>query len=219
MKKTKEFLIAIVMSLTIGFVIAVTMNGCNKPSNTAPIEPGNEFLTTPILILTDQSPPYHRDTLIWSEPPQQQTSPDTLRSFATLAQYHTYNVQILILDSTKVTNGVITDSVGFVVSNAIISRENYHLFCFYDSTNQNDQYGASIGSSRAPSGWVNVIVCCPNNDSNKSPLPFGITDQLSTYGPSKGQLEVVLRHQPAVKNGSCEPGSTDFDVYYNITVQ
>ena len=53
MKKTKGFLIATTMSLAImGALIVVTMNGCNKPSSTAPILPGNEFLTTTLLVLS-----------------------------------------------------------------------------------------------------------------------------------------------------------------------
>ena len=41
MKNKKNFLIATLMSLGIGLVIAVS--SCNKPSATAPILPGNEF--------------------------------------------------------------------------------------------------------------------------------------------------------------------------------
>jgi len=203
------------MSLAIGFVIAFALNACNKPSATAPIEPGNEFLTTTLLIISDPTHAQPTDTLIWSETPSQ-TVPDTLRTFVTLKQNYTYNIQIMILDSTKVSNGVITDTAGFVVSNEIIARQNYHLFCFYDYNNQNDIYGTS-NSSRGPSGWANVTVNNPNLDMNN--LPFGITDNLVTTIPTHGQLEVELRHQPAVKNGTCAPGSTDLDVYYNITVQ
>jgi hypothetical protein len=214
MKKTQGFLIVSMMSLAIGFVIALA--SCNKPSATAPILPGNEFLTTTLLVITD---PINgtADTVIWSELPNQ-TMPDTLRSFVTLKQQHTYHLQVIILDSTKVVNGVITDTAGFVVSNEIIARQNYHLFCFYDYSNQNDIYGTPY-SSRASSGWANVSVNNPNYDLNNPPLPFGMTDNLITYGPTSGQLEVKLKHQPDVKNGQCSPGSTDLDVYYNITVQ
>lgn len=212
MKKKKGFLITTIMSLGVmGALIAVTMNACNKPSSTAPILPGNEFLTTTLLVLSTAGQP--TDTLIWSEIPTTQTVPDTVRSFATLLPYTTYNYQIIILDSTQN-----PDSAAFVVSNEIIARENYHLFCFYDSTNENDIYGTAL-SSRGPSGWVNVLVDDPNYDNNKPPLPFGLTGQLVTSGASKGQLEVILRHQPDVKNGDCAPGSTDLDVYYNITVK
>lgn len=213
MKKIKNFLIAVSLSLTIGFVIAIS--GCNKPSATTPILPGNEFLTTTLLVITDPLGVLPADTVIWSELPSQ-TSPNTLQSFVTLKQNKTYNLQVIILDSTKVTNGVAAD--GFVVSNEIITRQNYHLFCFYDYSNENDIYGTNQ-SSRAPSGWANVTVDNPNYDMNNPPLPFGITDQLHTSGPTQGQLEVILKHQPDVKNGQCAPGSIDLDAYFNITVQ
>jgi hypothetical protein len=211
MKKTKDFFIATMMSLAIGFVIAITMNGCNKPSATAPILPGNEFLTTTLFLITDPAT-QKTDTLIWSETPSQ-TVPDTSRSFATLKQNYIYNTQIIILDSTK------CDTCdGFVVSNEIVARQNYHLFCYYDASNTNDIYGTNQ-SSRAGSAWANVAISGLNNDMNTPPLPFGLTAKLNTYGSTTGQLEIILRHQPDVKNGTCAPGSTDLDVYYNITVQ
>ena len=211
MKKTKNFFIAIMLSLGLGSAITIMMNGCNNPNVTQPILPGHEFLTTPILLITDPLT-NKTDTLIWSLVPPA-TSPDTVHSFATLKQNYTYNVQILILDSTK------CDTCdGFVVSNEIIARANYHLFCFYDANNLDvNGYG---GETLAASSYVNVTVDNPNYDTNTpTALPFGITDQLHTFGPSHGQLEVVLRHQPAVKNGQCAPGATDFGAYYNITVQ
>jgi hypothetical protein len=212
MKKTKNLLTATMISLVTGFAIAITMNGCNKPSATAPILPGNEFLTTILMVISDPAHIQPTDTVIWSETPSQ-TVPDTSHSFVTLKQNYAYNTQIIILDSTK------CDTCdGFVVSSEIISRENYHLFCFYDQNNTNDIYGTTQ-SSRANTAWANVTITNPNYDSNNPPLPFGITDNLNTFGPTNGQLEVILRHQPDVKNGQCAPGSTDFDVYYNIKVQ
>lgn len=211
MKKIKDFLLAATMSLLIGLVIAVTMNGCNKPSSTAPILPGNEFLTTTLFLITDPAT-QKTDTLVWSETPSE-TVPDTLGAFATLKQNYSYNTQIIILDSTQN-----PDSASFVVSNEIISRQNYHLFCYYDLNNTNDIYGTTQ-SSRANSAWANVTVDHLNNDMNTTPLPFGITAELHTTTTTNGQLEIILRHQPDVKNGQCPPGSTDLDVYYNIKVQ
>jgi hypothetical protein len=206
MKKI-AFIIAAITILSMGLAISIFLNGCNKPEHTAPILPGNEFLTTTLLVITDPTNVSPPDTLVWSEVPPA-TMPDTLKSFATLKQNHVYKIQIIILDSTQN-----PDSASFVVSNEIIQRENYHLFCFYDSTNTDPNLNRPLSS------WVNVLINNPNYDANKPPLPFGITDNLTTFGPSKGQLEVVLRHQPDVKNGDCSPGSTDLDVFYNITVQ
>jgi len=215
MKNTKNLLIATMMSLGIGLIIAVS--SCNKPSATAPILPGNEFLTTTLFVISDPAHIQPTDTLIWSETPSQ-TVPDTSRAFVTLQRNYTYNYQIIILDSTQVVNGVLpAGDSNFVVSNDIISRQNYHLFCFYDANNTNDIYGTT-GSTRGGTGWADVTVSNLVLDHNSTPLPFGITGNLNTSGPTNGQLEIILRHQPAVKNGQCAPGSTDLDVYYNIKV-
>ena len=216
MKNKKRFLIATLMSLGIGLVIAVS--SCNKPSATAPILPGNEFLTTTMIVITDPSHIQPTDTIIWSELPTQ-TVPDTARAFVTLQRNYTYNYQIIILDSTQVVNGVLpAGDSNFVVSTDIIARQDYHLFCFYDANNTNDIYGTT-GSTRGGTGWANVTFTNPNYDHNNPPLPFGMTGNLNTFGATNGQIEVILRHQPDVKNGQCAPGSTDLDVYYNIKVQ
>jgi hypothetical protein len=36
---------------------------------------------------------------------------------------------------------------------------------------------------------------------------------------STGYLQVVLRHQPNVKDGTFAPGSTDFDAGFKVTIQ
>jgi hypothetical protein len=49
-------------------------------------------------------------------------------------------------------------------------------------------------------------------------LQIGLTDNFVTGAASNGWLRVVLRHQPNVKNGTYDPGSTDFDVNYKVNI-
>jgi hypothetical protein len=195
MKKTKKRLVGSIVVLILGVVIAMTINGCNKPDAAHGILPGNEFLTTTLLYITDPIDPTFHDTAIWSKnPPGGLQPPDTARAFLILKANHTYNLQIGILDSTQ--------TPPFNVGQEIDSlRANYHLFCF----------GISSG--------LNLTVTPTDLDANSPPLPVGFYDRFVTGPPSTGTLEVVLHHQPNVKNGQCAPGSIDLDVTYQIVLQ
>ena len=56
-------------------------------------------------------------------------------------------------------------------------------------------------------------------DNNQTPLPVGLTSQFKTGAASTGYLQVVLRHQPNVKDGTFAPGSTDFNAGFKVTIQ
>ncbi|HWB62036.1 MAG TPA: hypothetical protein VG603_00895, partial [Chitinophagales bacterium] len=171
-----------------------SMNGCNKPEAISPPPPGNEFLTTTELVAVDKADTTVRDTAVWTKlDPNSPDPPDTSRAFLNLKPGHTYDVQIILLDETQ--NPVV------VVSDEIKERQNYHLFCFDIS------------------GGLNLTVNRTDLDTNNPPLPVGLTDNFITGSASNGSLEVILRHQPNSKNGTCDPGSTDLDVTFQINIQ
>lgn len=178
----------------IGAFVAAAINGCNQPSATHPILPGNEQLTTTFLVYTDQADTTVHDTAFRSQFPPQFT--DTAQSFLRLKAGHTYSVRILIVDSTQAPG----DSL-FNVTNQIQIRKNYHLFCF--TTYEN----------------LNLTVTRLDYDNNMPPLQVGLLDQIVCGNASSGQLEIVLHHQPDVKNGQCAPGSIDEDVFFNVIIQ
>ena len=181
--------------LIVGTIIAMAINGCNKPDAAHGILPGNEFLTTVLLVVTDPNNPAFHDTAIWSKnPPNGLQAPDTSRAFLNLQANHNYNLHIGILDSTQ--------TPPFNVGQEIDSlRANYHLFCFNTSSG------------------LTLTVTPTDQDGNNPPLPVGFYDSFVTGPASTGTLEVVLHHQPNVKNGQCAPGSIDLDVTYHINIQ
>ena len=58
-----------------------------------------------------------------------------------------------------------------------------------------------------------------DQDTNVPPLPVGLMSVITTGNTSTGTLEVILRHQPNVKNGTYPPGSTDLDVFYPVKIE
>jgi hypothetical protein len=177
------------------FTAAAVVASCSKNPVANVSHPlSNEFLTTTILNLHNTSNPNDKPTISYYLNPNNPNNPpvltpDTLQ----LSKNSTYTCDILILDQTK--------NPPDTVSGVIKQRENIHLFVFYPST------GLGLKDS------------ITDHDTNIPPLPFGMQSIITTTSASKGTLEVVLRHQPNVKNGSPTPGSTDMDATYPIKIK
>ncbi len=169
------------------FVMAVSISllfhGCSKDEKTvSPPLPGNEFLTSVRLVVTNTNDPSDvqiatvTDTTLVANPPDSINHPAL-----NLKANSTYSVSVLFLDETKKPAGNVTDD--------IYARRNYHLICFDIA------------------GGANLAVARTDMDTNTPSLPIGLQDKFTTGAASSGTLNVQLRHQPNAKNGSCDPGS------------
>lgn len=56
-------------------------------------------------------------------------------------------------------------------------------------------------------------------DKDKNNLAIGIKGTATAGAVSSGSLQVVLRHQPGVKNGTDTPGSTDFSAAIPVSIK
>ncbi|HET6255412.1 MAG TPA: hypothetical protein VFE32_15135 [Puia sp.] len=225
-------------------LFSLSLSGCSKSaSTTTPSFPGNEFLTTVQLQLTNTSDP--TDVQLASST---QISPYThtyqsdsiynSNAFLHLKANSTYSGKVIILDQTQ--------SPAAVISDEILARENYHLFFFQPSpilasniiisntttnipqadwltgqpASDTTAFGISVNELVAATAAdaLNLTVSRTDEDTNKPPLQVGLNDNFVTGAASQGILRVVLRHQPNAKNGTYDPGSTDFDVTYAVTV-
>jgi hypothetical protein len=225
-------------------IFSLSLSGCSKsPETVTPALPGNEFLTTVQLQLTNTANP--ADVQLCSST---QMSPYThtyqvdsiynSNAFLRLKANSTYAGRVIILDETQ--NPVDTVSI------EILARENYHLFFFEPSpvlstsfavsntttyipqnewltgqpASDTTAFGISVNESMAasPSAALNLTVNRTDVDDNTPPLQIGLQDNFVTGAASTGTLRTVLRHQPNAKNGTYPPGSTDLDVTYAITI-
>jgi len=228
------------------FVILLgAIAGCNKKaSSVTPALPGNEFLTTVQLQLTNTADPGDVQLASWTQmsPTSHIYEPDSAyfsRAVLDLKANATYSGRVIILDETQTP----VDTV----SNEVLQRMNYHLFFFQPTpiltssiviatnsadipvaswnTNVSDTTygGISINEIQLPSAAagnpLNLSVTRTDEDSNDPPLPIGLSDNFITGAASTGILRVVLRHQPNAKNGTYEPGSTDLDVTYAVSIK
>ena len=59
---------------------------------------------------------------------------------------------------------------------------------------------------------------CTDLDSKN--LPVGLKFRLSTKNLSgNSSLQVILKHQPGIKDGSPDPGDTDLDVWFPVNIR
>jgi hypothetical protein len=225
-------------------VFSLSLSGCSKSaSTTTPALPGNEFLTTVQLQLTNTADP--TDVQLCSST---QMSPTTHtyqvdsiyngKASLRLKANSNYTGRVIILDETQTPVDTVSDE--------ILARENYHLFFFQPSPilaanfvvsntttdiPQNDwltgqpasdttAFGISVNEVVAASAAnaLNLSVTRTDEDTNNPPLQIGLQDKFVTSSASSGILRVVLRHQPNAKNGTYDPGSTDLDVTYAVTI-
>lgn len=61
------------------------------------------------------------------------------------------------------------------------------------------------------SGSSNITITRTDSDGT---YPIGLLSSWKMEGKGVGQVRIVLRHQPGVKNGECDPGDTDADVTF-----
>ena len=206
------------ISIIAASLLSILWASCGKEKNVSPPVPGNEFLTTVMLVAVNEANPSEIDTAIWLDlTPDDPNPPDTSKAILNLHANSVYDVRVLFLDQTQTPVGDITAELK--------ERQNYHLLFFQPTpvsaadTATGVNYTAIPGTVPSPAGpYLNMTIVRTDLDANVPPLPIGLTDKITTGAISSGHLEVVLRHQPNAKNGTYAPGSSDADVTYRVNI-
>lgn len=63
----------------------------------------------------------------------------------------------------------------------------------------------------------NLTISISDKDGNN--LPVGLNSNWSVLSNGAGSLTVSLKHQPGIKNGSCNVGETDIEVVFPVVIQ
>ena len=175
-------------------VIAVLwlMGSCNKDEqNVAPVD-DNEAITTATLQLTNKA---NGADVITATIDNLNSQANFSKATLTLKANTTYSGVIMLLDKTK------TPILDATIE--IKEKANEHLFVY------------------TPSSGLNLTVTLTDKDTNPAPGPYpiGLTTDVKTGAAGTGNLNVVLRHQPNVKNGTSSPGSSDLDTTFPVVIQ
>jgi hypothetical protein len=171
-------------------------SSCKKDKDpvTQPVANANEkeVITTLTITFIDSSNSGTIITATFKDADGDGGNPPTLHETIKLKANTTYLASILLLNETK--NPIDT------VSNEVKKEANDHLL-FYK--------------------YTGVTVACTylDLDSNKPPLPLGLSTKWKTGNAGTGTSRIILKHQAGVKNGTEVPGETDVDVTFQTILQ
>lgn len=190
MKKTKKMKIALLTLVA----ITTILSGCKKDKEQVPEPPPvqneSEVITTMKLIFVDSSNTSIIKYATFRDPDGDGGLGYDIFDTIKLAPNKTWLTTILLLNETA--------SPVDTISNEVLEEGVDHLFCF------------------SPTG-VSATVIKTDLDANS--LPIGLQSKWRTTASGFGTMQVELRHQPGIKNGSCAIGDTDIDVVFKTKIQ
>ncbi|MGY4385754.1 hypothetical protein ACVWYN_002800 [Pedobacter sp. UYP24] len=172
--------------------LVMSLSACKKDKE-VPMADENELITKVSLKFTNTTNTADVSTVTWSDPDGDGGVAPTIGTL-TLKKNVAYTFEV-----SEVLNESTTDATKRNVLSEIISESDEHLWIYKPATGLN--------------------ITLVRTDKDKNNLEIGIKGTAAVGAASTGKLQVVLRHQPNVKNGTESPGSTDFDASFNTIIQ
>jgi hypothetical protein len=116
-----------------------------------------------------------------------------------------YTVNLLLLDETK--NPFDT------ISNEVLNEAVDHMF-FFNQLSPSALPNASVSIS-----GTNLTITYKDSDGASTPKPIGLLTEWMTGATSaKKEVNIELKHQPGVKNGTYAPGDVDVAIPFKIKI-
>jgi hypothetical protein len=170
--------------------IAFSLNSC-KPDTNSCDNCETELITTLNVQLTDSATGTVSHYIFRDLDGDGANAPVQFDTLQLLAN-HTYNASFFILDESK--------TPADTTSNQILEEGNDHQFFYH------------------PTG-INVSFTYNDHDSHTPPMPIGLQSKWYVGAATgNGKIEIVLKHQPGIKDGNEATGEVDLDVTYNAVV-
>lgn len=178
------------LSIIAFMMLTIAVSSCKKDKKELPKVDENELITTIKLEFKNAANPADVKIFTWKDIDGDGGNPAVIDDI-TLKPNTKYDMKVVaVLNET--TNPV-EDITGE------IEEESFeHLLVYKPSAN-----------------LLTVLI----TDKDKNSLPIGLEATVETKAVTTGNLQVILRHQPGVKDGTEAPGSTDFDISFNVKVQ
>lgn len=182
------------LALTFFFFLTLLLHSCKPLCERHPDDPEcageNELITTLRVIVADSATGVVLDTFQFKDA-DGNGSPEVFDTIRLNTQT-TYRVltQFLNESVTPVEN----------INDEIEQEKNDHFVAYH-------VHNAAIGVS-----YIDY-------DNNTPPLPLGLQTYWRTGASGTGHVQVTLRHQPGVKDGTATPGDTDVQVEFAVEVQ
>ena len=166
-------------------IISTLITACGE-ENPPPVNE-EELITTLTLTFTDSANTANVITATFRDTDGDGGTAPTQFDTIRLEAGKTYFTEITLLDESK--------TPAENISEEVLEEANDHHFFFHAT-------------------GANLTVTYEDLDTNSPPLPVGLSTKWVTGSASNGTTQVILKHQPEVKNGTETPGETDVDVTF-----
>lgn len=177
------------------FLAAALMVGCKKdddtpkPSSSTPPANEEELITTVKITFIDTAGVEPTVTVFFRDPDGDGGNAPTQFDTIRLVANTVYNAAIEVYDESK--NPVEN------ITTEIQEEDDEHIFCFTPTN-------------------VNLSIIRTDSDGT---YEVGLASQWTVGNVSVGTTQVVLKHQPGVKDGTCAPGDTDVELNFVTEIQ
>lgn len=177
------------------FLATVLIVGCKKdddapkPSSSTPPANEEELITTVKITFVDTASVEPTVTVFFRDPDGDGGNAPTQFDTIRLAANSVYNATLEVFDESK--NPVEN------ITTEIAQEADEHIFCFTPTN-------------------VNLSIIRTDSDGT---YEIGLASQWTTGIASVGTTQVVLKHQPGVKDGTCAPGDTDVELNFVTEIQ
>jgi hypothetical protein len=179
----------IINRISIALFAILSLYSCTRRTTTPPDPNEEELITTIWLTLVDSAGVQPTVTTIYRDLDGDGGNAPSVWDSLKLKPNTTYLTQVLLLNEST--------APADTISNEVLEEDDEHLFCFF------------------PSG-VNMSIIRTDSDGT---YEVGLQSKWRTGVSSNGSVQVVLKHQPGVKNGDCAVGSTDVDVTFPSRIE
>lgn len=189
MKKRSQFLKNVLLAVILMAAIVSCKKDEEKPQDPPPVTNEEEIITTMKITFTDVAGIEPTVEAVFSDPDGEGGNPPTVFDVIVLKNNTTYQASILLLNETV--------SPPDNISEEVEEEGDEHIFCF-------------------TSGGVDITVVRTDSDGTYG---IGLESEWTTGEPATGTMLIVLKHQPGVKDGTCEPGETDIELLFETVVE
>lgn len=162
---------------------------CKKTTTTPPDPNEEELITTAKIAFTDSAGVQLPVEVVYKDLDGDGGNPPSQWDTIKLKPNTTYLAEIVLLNE----SGSPVDTI----SNEVWDERTEHLFCF----------------------TIQGLNCTVIRTDTDGTYEVGLSSKWKTALAGTGTAQVVLRHQPDVKDGSCSPGSTDLDITFPMKVE
>lgn len=180
------------LGLIAATAVVMSISACKKDKE-VPEPEENELITKVSLKFTNTSNTNDVATVTWSDPDGDGGTAPTIGTL-NLKANTAYTFEVF-----EVLNETASDPSDRNILSEIKEESDEHLWVY------------------TPATGLNLTLVRTDRDKNN--LAIGIRGTAAAGAVSNGSLQVVLRHQPDVKNGSDTPGSTDFSTAIPVSIK